>query len=185
MNRSSSTRDRLLDALEVLLIEQGERAASLDAVAAQAGVSKGGLLYHFESKDALTAGLLGRLSAAVEDDLARMRNAPKGVLDYFIRSSVSSHSPLDRTIVAVVRLAQGSHPQVRDALQHAQSQWFDVVREVVDDPTVARAIMLLSDGIYYNSALLPETNTIVPAGAEMDDLIDLVTKLARTRTAKR
>ncbi|MGN6428010.1 MAG: TetR/AcrR family transcriptional regulator, partial [Leifsonia sp.] len=48
-----SARDRILDAFEELLAEHSERAATLDAVAAKAGVSKGGLLYHFASKDAL------------------------------------------------------------------------------------------------------------------------------------
>jgi AcrR family transcriptional regulator len=46
----SATRDRLLDAFEGLLIAHGPRAATLDAVAAAAEVSKGGLLYHFPSK---------------------------------------------------------------------------------------------------------------------------------------
>ncbi len=40
----ASARDRVLDAYETLLIEAGPAAATLDAVAAGAGVSKGGLL---------------------------------------------------------------------------------------------------------------------------------------------
>src|SRR5947199_10858349 len=39
-----------------ILIAEGERAATIEAVAREAGVSKGGLLYHFASKDDLTAG---------------------------------------------------------------------------------------------------------------------------------
>ena len=38
----SSTMERLLDAFEELLIDGGERSATLGAVAAAAGVSKGG-----------------------------------------------------------------------------------------------------------------------------------------------
>ena len=53
-----STRDRLLDAAEALLVEAGPRGLTLDAVAAAARVSKGGLLYHFRSKDALVEGLV-------------------------------------------------------------------------------------------------------------------------------
>jgi len=48
----ASARDRVLDAYETLLIESGPAATTLDAVAAAARVSKGGLLYHFASKDA-------------------------------------------------------------------------------------------------------------------------------------
>ena len=54
-------------------------SATLDAVAAAAQVSKGGLLYHFASKDALAAGLLERLrerSAADADAIRRPPTAP-------------------------------------------------------------------------------------------------------------
>src|SRR5690606_13182471 len=42
-----AARAKVLDAFVSILLEHGERAATLDAVAAAAGVSKGGLLYHF------------------------------------------------------------------------------------------------------------------------------------------
>lgn len=50
MARKPVARGAVLDAFESLLIEVGERAATLDAVAGRAGVSKGGLLYHFPNK---------------------------------------------------------------------------------------------------------------------------------------
>jgi AcrR family transcriptional regulator len=50
----------LLDAAEVIVTEQGAAHLTLDAVAERAGVSKGGLLYHFPSKEALLEGLMAR-----------------------------------------------------------------------------------------------------------------------------
>lgn len=58
--RANNSREQILDAYEHLLVQAGERAATLDAVAAQAKVSKGGLLYHFGSKKALFQALLDR-----------------------------------------------------------------------------------------------------------------------------
>lgn len=58
--RANNSREQILDAYEHLLVQAGERAATLDAVAAQAKVSKGGLLYHFGSKKALFEALLDR-----------------------------------------------------------------------------------------------------------------------------
>ena len=54
-------KDALLDAAEALLWEQGTQALTLTAVADRAGVSKGGLLYHFPTKEALIRGLVARL----------------------------------------------------------------------------------------------------------------------------
>jgi AcrR family transcriptional regulator len=56
------TRRRLLGAAGAVVRRDGARALTLDAVAAEAGVSKGGLLYHFASKEALITGLLGRMA---------------------------------------------------------------------------------------------------------------------------
>jgi AcrR family transcriptional regulator len=54
------TRDRILDAALAVIADSGACRMTLDAVAAQAEVSKGGLLYHFPDKAALLQGLLDR-----------------------------------------------------------------------------------------------------------------------------
>lgn len=57
----TSCRDHLLDAAETVVVGSGIGSLTLDAVAAQAKVSKGGLLYHFRSKDALIEALVVRI----------------------------------------------------------------------------------------------------------------------------
>ena len=86
----SATRDRLLDAFEGLLIAHGPRAATLDAVAGAAEVSKGGLLYHFPSKAALVQGRRERLAELGRADVAAMRAAPEGAAEYYLRESQQS-----------------------------------------------------------------------------------------------
>lgn len=153
MARTSPTRDRLLDAFEELLIEHGERAATLDGVAAAAGVSKGGLLYHFGSKAALIDGLLARLSELVAADILDIRSAPAGPVDFLIRTSASSGTPLDHTFVAATRLAQGSNPQAGSMLAGFRRQWVEVIEEAVGDRDVAQMIALISDGLYFESTV--------------------------------
>ena len=52
------TRAKILDAAEDLILESGSSGLVLDEVARRAGVSKGGLLYHFGSKAELVSGLI-------------------------------------------------------------------------------------------------------------------------------
>jgi len=61
-------RTRILDAAEAIVQARGVAGLTLDAAARQAGVSKGGLLYHFASKEALLHGLLERLTAFLHQD---------------------------------------------------------------------------------------------------------------------
>jgi len=68
--RLASTWDRLLDAAEAVVIEHGVNAMTLEAVAARAKVSKGGLLYHFPSKDAIVQGMVSRIASIVRERFA-------------------------------------------------------------------------------------------------------------------
>jgi len=61
-------RDRILDAAESVILESGGRTFTLDAVAARAGISKGGLVYSFATKD-------GLVRAALEREVARFQEA--------------------------------------------------------------------------------------------------------------
>lgn len=53
------TRDRIVAAANRLFYRLGIRSVSVDAVAAEAGLTKRSLYYHFSSKDALVAAYLG------------------------------------------------------------------------------------------------------------------------------
>src|ERR1700742_37505 len=64
-------RQQLLEVAARLASAQGMTAVTLDAVSAASGVSKGGLLHHFPSKNALLEALFDnlvtRLDGAIED----------------------------------------------------------------------------------------------------------------------
>lgn len=61
-------RDRILDAAEAVILKSGGQSFTLDAVAARAGISKGGLVYSFATKDDL-------VHATLEREIARFREA--------------------------------------------------------------------------------------------------------------
>lgn len=72
-------RTRVLDAAETLVRGFGVASLTLEAAARAAGVSKGGLLYHFASKEALLVALMSRIAAAIEADFrAAVARQPAG-----------------------------------------------------------------------------------------------------------
>ncbi|MDO6962322.1 TetR/AcrR family transcriptional regulator [Rhizobium alvei] len=77
-------RDGILDAAEELTREQGAAHLSLDAVARRAGISKGGLMYNFPSKDALIAAIterdLGRFESLLAEKAERIGEKPYATL---------------------------------------------------------------------------------------------------------
>ncbi|WP_375001353.1 TetR/AcrR family transcriptional regulator [Aeromicrobium sp. CTD01-1L150] len=145
-----STRDRLLDAFESLLVETGSRGATLDAVAAAADVSKGGLLYHFHSKDELVEGMLERLREQGVADVEKMRSARKGPVDFYLETSVDSGSDFDRALIAAARIAQENDARASQALADLREGWFAVLREHLGDESLARTVQLIGDGLYFD-----------------------------------
>lgn len=75
----TDARTRILDAVERILVAKGVTGLTLEAAAREAGVSKGGLLYHFGTKEALITGVLGRLAEqALRDYEGGVAMQPEG-----------------------------------------------------------------------------------------------------------
>jgi len=72
-------RTRILDAVERIVVARGVGGLTLEAAAREAGVSKGGLLYHFGSKEALLTGLIDRLTTFMSGEYdAGVARQPEG-----------------------------------------------------------------------------------------------------------
>jgi AcrR family transcriptional regulator len=180
MSRPPRARESVLDAFAKILAEDGERAATMDATSRAAGVSKGGLLYHFASKEALEAGLIERMELLAAEDVAQIKESPEGPVAAFMRTSTHTGTPLDNAIVAVSRLAQnGSAPAVA-ALRRIRDLWEDAIRPDTRDDTALQLVMLVSDGLYFNNALtIGAVPGPLPTGAQLDALIALVQSATR------
>lgn len=62
----TSKRDRILDAAVNVINRDGVRAVTFESVAAEAKLTRGGLLYHFPSREALLRGIDEHLVQAWE-----------------------------------------------------------------------------------------------------------------------
>lgn len=102
----AATKQRILDAAERLVIENGYAATSLDEVIAESGTSKGAFFHHFASKLDLASSLVDRYAAA---DITHLEQAAT-------RAQAASNDPCER-VIAFVRVFEDS----ADELMAAQS----------------------------------------------------------------
>jgi AcrR family transcriptional regulator len=108
-------RERLLDAAERVVAESGAKHLTLDAVAKSAGVSKGGLLYHFPSKEALLQGMLVRHFQDVDAEVAKRlasrarRSSRADLFSERLRVLLELHP--ERPAVGAAMLASADSPQ--------------------------------------------------------------------------
>ena len=99
-----AARDRILDAAEQLVATQGASNLTLDAVAQAAGVSKGGLLYHYPNKEALLAAMIERHCDDLDESCAReLEQLPAD----------QTSSPLKASILGVLKRRSGARTSVQ------------------------------------------------------------------------
>lgn len=168
---TSTTQNRILDAAEHCVLEQGVAHLTLDGVAARAGVSKGGLLYHYGSKDALVAALMARVTEAVDArmDACRAADTDSGAA---ARAYLLTALPQDQTHEAVARreaaliAALGTRPEQVVRYADRQRDWQVQLAADANDPLLAHIVRLAVDGIWMNEAfgiepLDPDTRAAV------------------------
>ena len=71
MSGRTSSRESILAAAESVVLKHGAAHLTLQAVARKAGVSKGGLLYHFPNKQTLLEGMIARRVEQCSEDRRR------------------------------------------------------------------------------------------------------------------
>src|SRR5579859_1729495 len=96
----ASARQRLLDAAEAVLDAKGPAGLTVDAVIAQARLSKGGFFYHFKTKKDLITAMGERLyqEAARRQaaNVAAEKNAYGGLTRAYVRLALTADAEFDR-----------------------------------------------------------------------------------------
>lgn len=150
-----SCKDIVIDAAEAVVLEGGAGNLTLDAVAQRAGVSKGGLLYHFPSKQALLEGMVARLlERSTHRRAATIEGLPEGParqLKGEILALLNSHDETDR-VKAALLAAVANEPRLMKTIREHHLKRFGAISK---DRRLAReALLRLSaDGLFLMELL--------------------------------
>jgi AcrR family transcriptional regulator len=164
----ASRRDQLLDAAIAVIRRDGAIALTLDAVAAEAGLSKGGVLYHFASKRALIDGLLGRW---LDDFEAQLTG--EDLLAAYVRAC--DLDPAQSASEFGLLAGMIEEPEVLEVARERYAEWMARMLEGVEDPVDAWVVRLAADGLWYSDLL----GIAAPRGADRRRLVERLLALAR------
>jgi AcrR family transcriptional regulator len=138
-------REELLDAAEDLLCDQGSQSLTLAAVAERAGCSKGGLLYHFGTKEALIKGMVERLIEEF-DDLIAAQGQDTYTKNYLAATFAAVRGGRLRRW-AVVTGASGNL-YLLTPLRVAMARWHREGLDSEPDPGAAQIVRLACEGLW-------------------------------------
>ncbi len=152
MNKSeqyNTTREAILDAANRVLAARGAEGFTLDKVALEAGVSKGGLLYHFSTKNQLIEGMIARSIKRIDTAMAQELEASGGdYLTAYIRASFRTSVEPEQVSRAMMA-AMANDP---DLLTPIRARFERMQREITAaaaSQEVGSLVRLCLDGLWY------------------------------------
>lgn len=151
---ASETRDLIFAACSRILQRDGLASLTLAAVALEAGLSKGGLLYHFPSKVALIEALfqhhMDRFNARVQEIVTMEEAGAGGWLRAYARASVEQITDPDQASLFASLFAAGErYPTVLALMRQSYDEWQAEMAACDLEPTTALLVRLAVDGFWF------------------------------------
>jgi AcrR family transcriptional regulator len=164
VNKTTGRPSRKLDlfiAATRLVGREGIEALTIDGLAKAAGVTKGGIQYHFQSKDQLITELLEFLLGSFDEEL----EGKEGVawLEAFVDLTLSPETEGDAAAAAILAALPPGDPRAAPYEFYA-TKWRKKA-DALPDPALAQIVRLAADGLWleraYGRISTGETRAIV------------------------
>lgn len=154
--RKFNSREDILDAAQRVTAREGAANLTIDAVAREAEMSKGGVLYNFPSKEALLKGMLERFiqeaDKEAEAQLDQLHGTPNATLRCAL-AGMTRKCRQDTAINTALLAAAAQDPQLLDPIRAMiRDDWGKIEKECAD-ATMAALIWSASIGILFQSLL--------------------------------
>jgi AcrR family transcriptional regulator len=151
-----NTRDLILDAAEVIVDRDGVSALTFDALAAEAGVSKGTTLYHFDCKEALTSAMIERFVArfdtawadAIHEDAEPMGRKIRAYVTATFNGEAITGKTFDKVNAAITAALTNFPERVEPVRQQGQRHQAAIQSDGLD-PVFASIIRMANDGLWF------------------------------------
>jgi AcrR family transcriptional regulator len=145
-----TNRERILSTARQLSIDSGF-IPSLDAIAAAAAVSKGGLMHHFRTRAALVEGLATQAIGSMDEALTEAAGNGRAVETWLRLSMSRDDADLYRVLLMSFADAGARADSLLQQSAAASQRWEGLLAAELGDPMAASMIRLLGDGMVMNT----------------------------------
>ena len=145
-------RPQILAAAAQIVKDQGAAHLTIDAVAAQSGLSKGGVLYHFPSKQALLEGMLERLLAEITTSNEQLRTEHAAAANpALIARIIEQHNqtPMQRAMERAILATAAEDPKLLAPAHEAAASAFEDIAAGSSTPELSWVVLLAVEGLRF------------------------------------
>jgi len=147
----SIDRNAVLDAAQTVAARDGVCQMTLDAVAAEAGISKSSVLYDYKTKQALMKAVIERRiaseSARIEEIMSRLGNTPNAAIRARLMAESRELSDEDRAVALSLCASVASDAELREPVREMMARRVAKVRDTSDNPRGAMLAFLAIEGL--------------------------------------
>jgi AcrR family transcriptional regulator len=176
--KAELTRERLLDATLDVMRGQGVAALTLENVAQRAGISKGGLLHHFHSKDDLIEALIQRLfadfGAKVEEAAALEPRTPGRWARAYIRVAFTEDA-LGMEIIGLLAPFMVASERMMNIVREDYYLWQDRLASDGLSPARAWVVQHAADARWTDRMIGIDLRPPATSDVVLDELLALAT----------
>ena len=150
MSRASRKID-ILNAASRIVSEKGIFNLTLEAVAKEAGFSKGGLLYHYPSKEALVEGMVEHLTQSYDQKIAEKAQSDPQEMGRWLRAYVDvtfNDTYKNKDMNYGLMAAKAVNEELLDPIRELYVKWQSAIENEGIDPIEATIIRLATDGMW-------------------------------------
>lgn len=156
----TSKRTQILEAATRVVQREGVKSVTFDSVAAEAGLTKGGLLYHFASRDDLVQAIHQHLADRWEADLVAAAGKPSAEATRQERLAAYTRVAIQSaTRAELLLMLEGSTNTAHAAVWEAVTErWAPSAASAADDPAALDrfVVRLAADGLWLYESLTSE-----------------------------
>ena len=149
----TSKKQSILESAAAIINEEGADYLTLDAVAKKAGVSKGGLLYHFKSKDSLIEELVNYANNLYKENVSKYISDNKDEKGQWLNAFIEAtreHRTENAPITSGMLAAQGTNRSLLLPLRASYQEWQQQIAHDGLDEVDATIIRLAVDGLWLS-----------------------------------
>lgn len=184
---ASDTRQRLIEAALEIIRTHGILGWTLDSVAKQAGVSKGGLLHHFPSKDTFIENILLHLFEQFTEQAYRHYQAdprePGRWLRAYVRTQFEVDKPSMELVLMLLPLINPS--DFMELVGYDLQSWEARLASDGIRPSRARVVRMAADAYIHDQVLNVAPRSETDRQALLDELLLLIDEAAEDAAGQR
>lgn len=177
-------KQRILQAAQSIIFEEGTDALTIDRVIAKAGISKGAFVYHYPTRQALIEALMDSYVAHIDDvqtEYEMMARQVKNEVSPYIESYANWYRDFSaglcdsgQSILLALTMASTQNRGLLKPLQTWYREYFDRIRTEPCGNPMAIVVTLMFDAMFFHHLF----GTDVLTEAERSEIIDIARRLA-------